>query len=128
LKYRTSYAQNLLQHSVEVGFLCGLMAGEIGVSVKLARRAGLFHDIGSAVDHEHEGSHAEVGAQLARKLGESPKVCAAIASHHGNPAPTSVLGHIVEAANRLSNARPGARRELLASYVKRLEDLEKICV
>lgn len=127
LKYRASYAQNLLQHSVEVGFLAGLMAAEVGVSVKLARRAGLFHDIGNTVDHEHDGSHAEVGAQLARKLGESPKVCQAIASHHGDPAPATVLDHIIDAANRLSNARPGARRELLASYVKRLEDLESIC-
>ncbi len=127
LKLRTSYAQNVLQHSVEVGFLAGLMASEIGVSVKLARRAGLLHDIGKAVDHEHEGTHAEVGAALARKHGESPRVCQAIASHHEDPAPASVLDHIVDAANRLSSARPGARRELLASYVKRLEDLEKVC-
>ena len=127
LKYRYSYAQNLLQHSVEVGFLAGLMASEVGASVKLARRAGLFHDIGNAVDHEHEGTHAEVGAQFARKHGESPRVCQAIAAHHGDIAPTSVLDNIVDAANLLSNARPGARRELLASYVKRLEDLEQLC-
>jgi len=127
LKLRTSYAQNVLQHSVEVGFLAGLMASEIGVSVKLARRAGLLHDIGKAVDHEFEGTHAEVGAQLARKHGESPRVCQAIASHHESPAPSSVLDHLVDAANRLSSARPGARRELLASYVKRLEDLEGLC-
>lgn len=126
LKFRSSYAQNLLQHSVEVGFLAGLMASEVGVSVKLARRAGLFHDIGKAVDHEHEGSHAEVGAAMARKHGESPKVCQAIRSHHGEPAPASVLDHIVDAANRLSSARPGARREALASYVKRLDDLEAL--
>lgn len=126
LKYRQSYTQNLLQHSIEVGFLAGLMASEIGLSVKQARRAGLLHDIGKAVDHEHEGTHAEVGAQLARKHGESPKICQAIASHHGAPAPATLLDHIVEAANQLSAARPGARRELLASYVKRLYDLEEL--
>lgn len=128
LKYRSSYAQNLLQHSTEVGFLAGLMAAEVGINVKQARRAGLFHDIGKSVDHELEGSHAQVGAQMARKYGESPKVCQAIAAHHGEPGPTSVLDHIVDAANRLSAARPGARRELLASYVHRLEDLEHICI
>jgi ribonuclease Y len=126
LKYRQSYAQNLLQHSVEVGFLCGLMAAELGLNVKAARRAGLLHDIGKAVDHEQEGAHAEVGAQMARKHGESPRICQAIASHHGEPKPMSVLDHVVEAANQLSSARPGARRELLASYVKRLYDLEKL--
>jgi ribonuclease Y len=126
LKYRQSYAQNLLQHSVEVGFLCGLMAAELGLNVKAARRAGLLHDIGKAVDHEQEGAHAEVGAQMARKHGESPRICQAIASHHGEPRPMSVLDHVVEAANQLSSARPGARRELLASYVKRLYDLEKL--
>jgi ribonuclease Y len=126
LKYRQSYAQNLLQHSVEVGFLCGLMAAELGLNVKAARRAGLLHDIGKAVDHEQEGAHAEVGAQMARKHGESPRICQAIASHHGEPKPMSVLDHVVEAANQLSSARPGARREQLASYVKRLYDLEKL--
>lgn len=127
LRYRSAYAQNLLQHSVEVGFLAGLMASELGVNVKHARRAGLFHDIGKAVDHELEGSHAQVGAQLARKYGESPRICQAIAAHHGDPGPASVLDHIVDAANRLSSARPGARRELLASYVQRLEDIERLC-
>ncbi len=127
LRYRSSYAQNLLQHSVEVGFLAGLMAAEVGISVKVARRAGLLHDIGRSVDHEHEGSHAQVGAQLARKYGESPKVCDAIAAHHGDPQPTTILEHLVQAANQVSAARPGARRELLASYVKRLEDLEALC-
>jgi ribonuclease Y len=126
LKFRSSYAQNLLQHSVEVGFLSGLMAAELGLNVKAARRAGLLHDIGKAADHEQEGDHAEVGAQMARKHGESPRICQAIASHHGEPRPMSVLDHVVEAANQLSSARPGARRELLASYVKRLYDLEKL--
>lgn len=127
LKYRSSYAQNLLQHSVEVGFLAGLMASELGINAKQARRAGLLHDIGKSIDHELEGSHALVGAQMARKYGESPKVCQAISCHHGDPEPRSILDHIVNAANELSAARPGARRELLASYVKRLDDMEKIC-
>ena len=131
LKFRQSYAQNVLLHSVEVGYLSGLIAAELGANVKLARRAGLLHDIGKAVDHEHEGAHGQVGAELARKHGESPKVCQAIASHHGDdgtgPRPAALLDHIVAAANSLSAARPGARREQLASYIKRLEDLEAIC-
>lgn len=128
LKYRSSYAQNLLQHSIEVGFLAGLMAAEVGANVKQARRAGLFHDVGKSIDHELEGSHAAVGAQMCRKYGESPRVCQAIGAHHGDPAPSAVLDHIVDAANQLSSARPGARRELLASYIQRLEDMEKICM
>jgi len=131
LKFRQSYAQNVLLHSIEVGYLAGLIAAELGANVKLARRAGLLHDIGKAADHEQEGPHAEVSAQIARKHGESPKVCQAIASHHGDdgggPQPTAVLDHIVAAANSLSAARPGARREQLAAYIKRLEDLEAIC-
>ena len=131
LKFRQSYAQNVLLHSVEVGYLAGLIAAELGANVKLARRAGLLHDIGKAVDHEQEGPHSEVGAQLARKHGESPKVCQAIAAHHGDdgggPLPQALLDHVVAAANSLSAARPGARREQLASYIKRLDDLEAIC-
>lgn len=130
LKFRQSYAQNVLLHSIEVGYLAGLIAAELGANVKLARRAGLLHDIGKAVDHEQEGPHAEVGAQLCRKHGESPKVCQAIAAHHGDEGatkPQTLLDHIVAAANALSAARPGARREQLASYIKRLDDLEAIC-
>jgi ribonuclease Y len=103
------------------------MAAELGQNVKLARRAGLLHDVGKAIDHEHEGSHAEVSAQVARRHGESPKVCQAIAAHHGDVIAQTVLDHIVHAANALSAARPGARREQLASYIKRLDDLEAIC-
>ncbi len=131
LKFRQSYAQNVLLHSIEVGYLAGLIASELGANVKLARRAGLLHDIGKAVDHEQEGPHGEVGAALAKRHGESPKVCQAIAAHHGDEGagtrPASLLDHIVAAANSLSAARPGARREQLASYIKRLEDLEAIC-
>lgn len=130
LKFRQSYAQNALLHSIEVAYLAGLIAGELDANVKLARRAGLLHDIGKAVDHEHEGAHGEVGAQLARKHGESPRVCQAIATHHGENTgsqPIALLDHIVSAANALSAARPGARREQLASYIKRLDDLEVIC-
>ena len=103
------------------------MAAELGLNVKLARRAGLLHDIGKGVDHEQEGNHAEVGSQLARKHGESPRVCQAIAAHHNDVAATSLLDMVVDAANQLSAARPGARRETLASYIKRLEDVEAIC-
>ncbi len=127
LRYRYSYAQNVLRHSVEAGYLCGLMAAELGLNVKQARRAGLLHDIGKAVSHEVEGPHAVVGGQLARKYGEDPVVSNAIAAHHEEEAPESVLAHLTAACDALSGARPGARREMLESYVKRLEDLEKIC-
>lgn len=131
LQFRFSYSQNQYYHVIEVGHLCGLMAAELGLDIKQARRAGLLHDIGKSVDHEQEGPHAEVGAQLARKHGESPKVCQAIAAHHGDegagPKPASILDHVVASANALSAARPGARREQLASYIKRLDDLEAIC-
>ena len=126
LKFRSSNAQNLLQHSIEVGFLAGAMAAELGLPVKLARRAGLLHDIGKAVDQEAEGSHAAVGAAMARKYGESPRVAHAIEAHHGEVPATDVLDHIVDAANVLSGQRPGARREVLESYVQRLTDLERV--
>ncbi|HHL39447.1 MAG TPA: ribonuclease Y [Deltaproteobacteria bacterium] len=125
LKFRTSYAQNVYAHSLEVAFICGVMAAELGLSVKQARRAGLLHDIGKAVDHEVEGPHAAIGADIARKYNESPRIVAAIASHHDDE-PGSVLGVLVQAADTLSAARPGARREMIETYVKRLEDLEKI--
>ncbi len=126
LKFRSSYAQNLLAHSVEVGYLAGLMAGELGQNVKQARRAGLLHDIGKAVEHSEEGPHALVGSALAKKYGEAPRVCQAISAHHEDVPHESVLDHVVDAANRLSGQRPGARRETLAQYVQRLYDLEKM--
>lgn len=126
LKYRYSYAQNVLRHSVECGFLAGLMAAELGLSEKVARRAALLHDIGKAVSHEHEGGHAVVGAQYARKHGEDPIVVNAIAAHHDDEPASSVIANLVIAADALSGARPGARREMLDGYVKRLRDLEEI--
>lgn len=127
LQYRYSYAQNILRHSVEVGFMAGLLAQEMGVNPRLAKRAGLLHDIGKAMTHEVEGGHAVVGAQLARKAGEDEMVVNAIAAHHDDEPAKSLLAHITAAADAISGARPGARREMLEGYVKRLEDLERIC-
>lgn len=126
LKYRTSYAQNVLQHSVEVGFLTGIMAAELGLNQKLARRMGLLHDIGKSIDHEVEGPHALIGSKLTKKYGETSRVVHAIAAHHEDIPPVSVYDLLVQAADGLSGARPGARKELLENYIKRLEDLENI--
>nr|WP_162604901.1 ribonuclease Y [Geomonas ferrireducens] len=126
LKYRTSYSQNVYQHSLEVAFLCGIMAAELGINVKQAKRAGLLHDLGKAVDHEIEGSHAVIGADIAKKYGESPKIVHAIMAHHEDEKPSTVLAILVQAADALSGARPGARREMMETYVKRLDDLERI--
>jgi ribonuclease Y len=128
LKYRSSYGQNVLQHSKEVSFICGVMASELGVNVKTAKRAGLLHDIGKAVDHEVEGPHALIGADLAKKYNESNDVVHAVAAHHEDITPESILSMLVQAADTLSGARPGARREMLESYIKRLEDLERIAM
>lgn len=126
LKYRHALTQNILQHSIEVGFLCGMMAAELGIDVKKARRAGLLHDIGKGLEHTIEGSHAIVGADFLKKYGEHEEICHAVRAHHDDEKPASVLAFLVQAANVLSNSRPGARRQSMDSYIRRMEDMESI--
>lgn len=126
LKYRHSHTQNLLNHSMEVAYLSGIMAAEVGANVKIARRAGLLHDLGKGIDHTVDGSHAIVGADFAKKYGESEVVCHAIRAHHNEEPPNTIIAHLVQAANIISNSRPGARRPGMDNYINRLQDLESI--
>jgi len=128
LKFRTSYGQNVLAHSTEVAHLAGMIASELGANVAMAKRTGLLHDIGKAVDREVEGSHAAIGADLVKQWDKSPEVVQGVAEHHGETDTTSIWGFIISAADAISGARPGARRELLESYIKRLKDLEDIAI
>ena len=126
MKYRMSQAQNVLNHSLEVAHISGLLAAELGINPKIAKRAGLLHDIGKAIDHVVEGSHSFVGAEWAKKYGESEEVCHAIRAHHDEEKPATILAWIVQAANILSHSRPGARRPQMDNYIQRLHDLESI--
>ena len=127
LKYRTSFGQNVLMHSLEVSSIAGAIASELGLDPIVAKRAGLLHDLGKAVDHEVEGSHAVIGADLCRRYGESPAIVHAVEAHHADVEPSTVLAFIIQAADAVSAARPGARHESYENYIKRLEKLEEIC-